>query len=271
MSATPSESTLAGTPRHVRRGALSKINTYKVAVYNTLREEIKTLELQPGERLVEELLSDRFGISKTPIREALLLLESDRLVELIPHVGGTVTWMSLTEYEQDLFLLDALELPALERVAERATEEDMARWDAKIAELRRLLRSKGTKDMVAYRSLMCELHEDVFSLCGYPRLVRVVASTLIFLFRYSVLFIDRDPSKKAPEHELGIMTSRLQHLRERDAAAASAAVRRGHAELLKRAEERVEARDPLVMLYFAGPLRKPRVQDRPELIGEDFR
>ncbi len=253
MSAALPDSAPAGTPRRVRRGVLSNISTYKVAVYNTLREEIKTLELHPGERLVEELLSARFGISKTPIREALLLLESDRLVELIPHVGGTVTWMSLTEYEQELFLLDALELPALERVAERASEEDMARWDAKIAELRRLLRSKDTKDTVAYRSLAVALHEDIFSISGYPRLVRIISSTLMLLFRYSVLFIDQNPSQKPLEHELGITTMRVQHLRERDAAAAAAAVRRGHAEQFKRAEERVEAGDPLVMPYLAGP------------------
>ena len=127
MSASFADSASGAAPRRLRRGALLNISTYKVAVYNTLREEIKTLELQPGERLVEELLSARFGISKTPIREALLLLESDRLIELIPHVGGAVTWMSLAEYEQELFLLDALELPALELVAERASEEDMAR------------------------------------------------------------------------------------------------------------------------------------------------
>ena len=253
MSAAVPESAPAVTLGRVRRGALSNVSTYKVAVYKTLREEIKTLELQPGERLVEELLSERFGISKTPIREALLLLESDRLVELVPHVGGTVTWMSLTEYEQELFLLDALELPALERVAERASEEDLARWDAKAAELRSLARSKDTQSMIAYRSLACELHEDVFSISGYPRLVRIVASTLMFLFRYSVLFIDRDPSKKPLEHEVGIMAARIQHLRERDAAAADAVVRRGHAEQLKRAKERVAAGDPLVMRYLAGP------------------
>ena len=250
MSAALPESAPAVTPRRVRRGALSNISTYKVAVYNTLREEIKTLELQPGERLVEELLSERFGISKTPIREALLLLESDRLVELIPHVGGTVTWMSLSEYEQELFLLDALELPALERVAERATEEDLTRWDAKIADLGRLLRSKDT---ITYRSAACALHEEIFTVSGYPRLVRIISATLMLLFRYSVLFIDWDPSRKPLEHEVGIMVMRVQHLRERDAAAAAAAVRRGHAEQLKRAKERVEVGDPRVMPYLAGP------------------
>ena len=248
MSASFADSASGAAPRRLRRGALSNISTYKVAVYNTLREEIKTLELQPGERLVEELLSARFGISKTPIREALLLLESDRLIELIPHVGGAVTWMSLAEYEQELFLLDALELPALELVAERASEEDMARWDAKVAEIRRLSRFG---DRLEYRAHVSALHADIFSVSGYPRLVRIIASTQMLLFRYSVLFIDMDPSKKLLENELEIVTQRVRHLRNRDASAAAAVVRRRHAEQFKRAKERVAAKDPLVMPYLA--------------------
>jgi DNA-binding GntR family transcriptional regulator len=247
MGLSLADSDSGRSSRRVRRGALSNISTYKVAVYNALLEEIKTLQLQPGERLVEELLSVRFGISKTPIREALLLLESDRLVELIPHVGGAVSWMSLAEYEQELFLLDSLELPALELVAERASTEDMARWDARVAEIRRLFRAR---DMIGYRSVLISLHEDVFTVSGYPRLVGLVQSIQQILFRYSVLFIDRDPSRKSRDHELDLVTMRVQHLRDRNASAAAEVVRRRHAEQLKRAKERAAARDPLVVGYL---------------------
>ena len=63
MGLSLADSDSGRSSRRVRRGALSNISTYKVAVYNALLEEIKTLQLQPGERLVEELLSVRFGIS----------------------------------------------------------------------------------------------------------------------------------------------------------------------------------------------------------------
>jgi DNA-binding GntR family transcriptional regulator len=175
-------------------------------------------------------------------------LESDHLIELIPHVGGAVTWMSLAEYEQELFLLDSLELPALELVAERATEEDMARWDAKVVDIRRLSRSE---DRLEYRAHVSALHADIFTVSGYPRLVGIISSTQMLLFRYSVLFIDRDPSRKSREHELEIVTMRVRHLRNRDASAAAAVVRRRHAEQFKRAQERVAAGDPLVMPYLA--------------------
>src|SRR6476659_1564524 len=51
--------------------------TYKRAVYDRLREMLESFELPPGERLVEADLATRLGVSKTPIREAITLLESD--------------------------------------------------------------------------------------------------------------------------------------------------------------------------------------------------
>jgi DNA-binding GntR family transcriptional regulator len=223
------------------------VSTYKVAVYNTLREEIKTLELRPGERLVEEILSARFAISKTPIREALLLLQSDNLVELIPHVGGAVSWMSLMEYEQEVFLLDALELPALELVAKRATAEDVDRWEAEVAEI---LKAYRAGDTISYRLLTRQLHSDIFRVSGYPRLVELIDSIQQILFRYSVLFIDRDPSEKPRERELEIVTMRVEYLRARDPSAAAKIVRVRHAEQLKRARERVESGDPFVLSFL---------------------
>ena len=95
------------------------LRTYKAAIYDTLTRMISELELLPGTRLVEADLAERFQMSKTPIREALLLLEADGLVKLEPYQGATVTWLSLDEYEELLFIQDALEQPSLARVAER--------------------------------------------------------------------------------------------------------------------------------------------------------
>src|SRR3978361_2320855 len=80
--------------------------TYKYAVHRTLFEMIQNLDITPGERLVEQDLSERFHVSTQPIREALLLLEKDRLIEIVPHTGATVSWLSLADYEQHLFILD---------------------------------------------------------------------------------------------------------------------------------------------------------------------
>ena len=56
-------------------------------VFNTLRDAILTGKLLPGERLMENHLAEQLGVSRTPIREALRMLEQEKLVELIPRKG----------------------------------------------------------------------------------------------------------------------------------------------------------------------------------------
>ena len=68
--------------------------TQKLAVFDRLARMIVELELPPGTRLIEADLAARLNVSKTPIREALLLLESENLVENNPYQGATVTWLA---------------------------------------------------------------------------------------------------------------------------------------------------------------------------------
>ena len=108
--------------------AISRLDlrTYKLAVYDALMEMIVSLELPPGERLVESDLAGRLGVSKTPVREALALLEADGLVESTPYRGASVRWLSMNESEEQGYLVDALEMPAYPMVIERISKQDLA-------------------------------------------------------------------------------------------------------------------------------------------------
>ena len=63
-------------------------------VFNTLRDAILTGKLVPGERLMENQLAEKLGVSRTPVREALRMLELENLVELVPRKGAQVLDMS---------------------------------------------------------------------------------------------------------------------------------------------------------------------------------
>ncbi len=102
------------------------LRTYKRAVYEALLEMIVSLELPPGERLVESDLAGRLGVSKTPVREALAMLESDGLVEATPYRGASVRWLSMNESMEQGYLVDALEMPAYPMVIERITKAELA-------------------------------------------------------------------------------------------------------------------------------------------------
>jgi DNA-binding GntR family transcriptional regulator len=218
--------------------------TYKKAVFEALYELIQNLDLPPGERLVEADLASRFGVSKTPIREALLLLEKEALVTSVPHVGATVTWLSLADYEQKLFILDALEQPALRLVVERVTEPEL---EACGHLLESITAAHRGRDEPAYLRQVMRLHSDLFAAARYPQLTELINGVQRSLRRYTEAFVHQFPENW--DRELRIVTARFTNLCRGDAEAAAAAVQQGHAELLEFARERVQAEDPLVMPY----------------------
>ena len=84
-------------------------------VFNTLREAILKGDLKPGERLMELQLASKLGVSRTPIREAIRMLEQEGLAVTTPRKGAEVAKMTLKDMEDVLEIREALEesgLPA---------------------------------------------------------------------------------------------------------------------------------------------------------------
>jgi DNA-binding GntR family transcriptional regulator len=88
-----------------------------------LRAEILSGALEPGERLVEEQLTQRFRISRAPLREALRLLAEQGLVEHVPRRGVRVTTYSDRDFDELFAVRDALERFAVSLVQERTPDE----------------------------------------------------------------------------------------------------------------------------------------------------
>ena len=79
-------------------------------VFNNLRDAILKGQLKPGERLLENHLADKLGVSRTPVREALRMLEQENLVELIPRRGAQVLDISAEDIKNVLEIRSALEV-----------------------------------------------------------------------------------------------------------------------------------------------------------------
>ncbi len=94
-------------------------------VYDALRDAIVTLELAPGRRLSEAELAGILGVSRTPIREALVRLRDDRLVEIVPQLGTFVARITSTAIGDAQFVRESLECAAIRIAAERATPQDV--------------------------------------------------------------------------------------------------------------------------------------------------
>ena len=100
-------------------------------IYGKLREEILCLKQAPGVRLDETSLGDRFGLSRSPVREALIKLASDGLVVLLPNRGAQVAPFDVTDFPK---YLDALDL--MQRVSTRLAAAH--RTDKELREIERL-------------------------------------------------------------------------------------------------------------------------------------
>lgn len=94
-------------------------------IYTNLRRAIILGHHKPGERLDLEELSDRYGTSVTPVREALQMLSQERLVTTRPHAGFYVTQVTLKELRDMLELREILEVASVERAALRITDEQL--------------------------------------------------------------------------------------------------------------------------------------------------
>ena len=87
-------------------------------------EKIIQLELKPGERILEAKISEEFGVSRGPVREALRILEKNRLVELIPRRGARVTEMSASYIEWLYDILEELYALTARKFIENCSEKD---------------------------------------------------------------------------------------------------------------------------------------------------
>lgn len=230
--------------------------TYKVAIYETLTRMIGELELPPGSRLVEAELATRFNVSKTPVREALLLLESDGVVKLEPYHGATVSWLSVQEYEELMFIQDALEQPALHLVVERISRRELDAIGRLVERMKRRRREHDSRGFFQEGAVM---HERLFAVAALPRLVHVVMSLILHpTRRYERVFMHQFDD--AWDIEMGIISGRFENVAAGDPEAAAASVREGRAAMLGLIRERLD--DPGIAPYLA-----PTVATRPRRVA----
>lgn len=95
-----------------------------------LRELVLSGELEPRSRVNELALSERFGISRTPLREAIKLLAAEGLLELLPNRGARVVALSEAEIDEILQVVGALEGAGGELACEHITDTELATIEA---------------------------------------------------------------------------------------------------------------------------------------------
>ena len=135
-----------------------------------LRALITEGDLPPGSRIQERELCERFGVSRTPLREALKVLASEGLVDLTPHRGARVTRLSGTDLRDAFEIVAALEALAGELACARIDQAGLDRLAALQGEMSGHYR-RG--DLAAYFRCNQEIHETINRAAGNAQLTEM--------------------------------------------------------------------------------------------------
>ena len=144
-----------------------------VEVAKALRELILEGELAGGEKIREKELTERFGVSRTPLREAMKMLSAEGLIELIPNRGAIISQTSEADLADAFPVLAALEALAGEQAVARAPDDELAA----IAQLTNDLRTAfAAGDRHGYFAINQSIHDAIIAASRNPTLRKTHAS-----------------------------------------------------------------------------------------------
>ena len=156
----------------------------KEVIIEDIREQILTGQLIPDQVIHESELTKRFGTSRSPVREALIHLEQEGLVKVIPKKGTVVTKIDLDQLRQALFIRTALEMSNIQMLCQNITQPQIRRLRENVEAQRTALSignySEIYKHFDEFHLLLCEFNK-------LPRIWEVVRTEKISLDRLHAL------------------------------------------------------------------------------------
>ncbi|MDI5921255.1 GntR family transcriptional regulator [Halomonas sp. LR5S13] len=181
---------------------MSKIHhrSLYLEVADRVRELIEQGDLAPGERISEKQLCERFGVSRTPLREALKVLASEGLVELLPNRGARVVRLTLKMVKDTYDLMGALEGLAGELACQNISDEEIKVIRALHDEMLRHYRDRNLPD---YFQVNQRIHEGILSASANEVLQETYSNLnqRVKRVRYSKKMTDDFWRKAVQDHE----------------------------------------------------------------------
>jgi DNA-binding GntR family transcriptional regulator len=174
----------------------------------------------PGSPLGEVELARRFGVSRGPVREALIQLEREYLVRSFPNRGCFVTTLSEQEFDEIVMIRSVLEPIALRLAREKASSKDIAAIRRRLRDLERVA---AKRDQGAYIRRDYELHVAIWELSGRPLLTEVLKRVTAPVFVFEAIVEERYRNAgydtKADAHAHRIIIDYLAGETDQDACA----------------------------------------------------
>lgn len=158
-------------------------------VFNTLREAILKGELKPGERLMELQLAAKLGVSRTPIREAIRMLELEGLAVTVPRKGAEVAKMTEKDMEDVLQIRKALDELAVGLACDNIQESDLEKLQVA---LKNFEDSTKGHDVKKIAQADVEFHDVIYQAANNPKLVSMLNNLREQMYRYRVEYLKNE-------------------------------------------------------------------------------
>ncbi len=209
--------------------------TASTRIYAALRDRIVALELPPGAPLPEKEFAEAFGVSRTPVREALLRLAEENLVDIYPQIGTFVSRISAAAARDAMAIRGALERFATREAAKRADAAAIAALDRDLRDQRA---AAAASDIAAFHEADEAMHQTIAVIAGHPNIWRVVKREKVNIDRVRLLSLhmrgrfrsvigehvriveairagDPDAAEAAMDAHLGLVLPGLEAIRQR--------------------------------------------------------
>ncbi len=199
-------------------------------VYAAIKQAILSLDFPPGANLRKAPICERLGVSRAPVTEAIARLASEGLVDVVPQSGTRVSYFSMSEIREGMFLREALELATVAKVARDLTEEQRKKLSRNMRLQELLIEDE---DIPGFYQADEEFHALLMEFTGFNRLADVAQTVSLQVSRARMLLLPT-PGRIAEtlEEHRAIYTA----IKNRDEAAAQNAMRGHLGQLMPRIE-----------------------------------
>lgn len=170
----------------------------------TIKSNIINFGLEPGDRISENELAGALGLSRTPVREALMMLEKVKIVEVVPQKRSVVAYIDFNLLEEALFMRMVLESAVLEQDCEMATEEDILRLEEAV-KLQEFSLTQNYADSLM--EMDQKFHRMLFEIANKPQSFELMDSVQIHYVRVKRLALDQVKDEKIVDDHARIVAA----------------------------------------------------------------
>lgn len=185
-------------------------------VYETLKQDILHMKIKPGTAIGEVEIANKFGVSRTPVRDAIRRLEADGLVEVKSHIGTYVTLIDLDQVADAIYMREKIEKAVIQDFSRVLNNKGTIKLVYNLNKQKELLESDVDDSEIAVQFMILdnEFHKIIFELTGRITIWEYLQTIQYHYDRFRVFVNEgsREKNKKLYEEHIEV----LQSLKEGD-------------------------------------------------------